>query len=47
MAYYSKNNWYRYQEREKYQIRYKGKSIKIIYFSTETLKTRKAWSEIF
>jgi hypothetical protein len=34
--------------REKKQITYKGKHIKIIAdFSTETLKARRAWSEIF
>jgi hypothetical protein len=34
--------------REKKQIMYKGKPIKItVYFSTETLKTRRAWSEVF
>jgi hypothetical protein len=34
--------------REKKQITYKGKPIKIIAdFSTETLKARKAWSEVF
>jgi hypothetical protein len=34
--------------REKKQITYKGKPIKIIAdFSTETLKARRAWSEIF
>jgi hypothetical protein len=34
--------------REKKQITYKGKSIKITAdFSTETLKARRAWGEIF
>jgi hypothetical protein len=34
--------------REKRQITYKGKSIKITAdFSTETLKARRAWSEVF
>jgi RNA binding exosome subunit len=33
--------------RDKNQITYKGKSIKIIDFSTETLKARRAWSEVF
>jgi hypothetical protein len=34
--------------REKKQITYKGKPIKIITdFSTETLKTRRTWSEVF
>jgi hypothetical protein len=34
--------------REKKQITYKGKHIKVIAdFSTETLKARKAWSEVF
>jgi hypothetical protein len=34
--------------REKKQITYKGKPIKITAdFSTETLKTRRAWSEVF
>jgi hypothetical protein len=34
--------------REKKQITYKGKSIKITAdFSTETLKARRAWSEVF
>jgi hypothetical protein len=34
--------------REKKQITYKGKSIKIIAdFSTETLKARRSWSEVF
>jgi hypothetical protein len=34
--------------REKKQIKYKGKPIKIMAdFSTETLKARRAWSEIF
>jgi hypothetical protein len=34
--------------REKKQITYKGKPIKIITdFSTETLKARRAWSEVF
>jgi tRNA A37 threonylcarbamoyladenosine dehydratase len=34
--------------REKKQITYKGKSIKITAdFSTETLKPRRAWGEIF
>jgi hypothetical protein len=34
--------------REKNQITCKGKSIKIIAdFSTQTLKTRKAWIEVF
>jgi hypothetical protein len=34
--------------REKKQITYKGKPIKITAdFSTETLKTRRAWGEIF
>jgi hypothetical protein len=34
--------------REKKQITYKGKPIKIIAdFSTETLKARRAWSEVF
>jgi hypothetical protein len=31
----------------KKQIIYKGKPIKITDFSTETLKTRRAWSEVF
>jgi hypothetical protein len=35
-------------EREKKQITYKGKSIKITaHFSTETLNIRRAWSEVF
>jgi hypothetical protein len=35
-------------EREKKQITYKGKPIKITAdFSTETLKTRRAWGEVF
>jgi hypothetical protein len=34
--------------REKSQIIYKGKPIKIIAdFSIETLKARRAWSEVF
>jgi hypothetical protein len=34
--------------REKTQITYKGKPIKITAdFSTETLKARRAWSEVF
>jgi hypothetical protein len=34
--------------REKKQITYKGKSIKITSdFSTETLKAIRAWSEVF
>jgi hypothetical protein len=34
--------------REKKQIKYKGKYIKIIAdFSMETLKGRRAWSEVF
>jgi hypothetical protein len=34
--------------REKNQITYKGKPIKITAdFSTETLKARRAWSEVF
>jgi hypothetical protein len=34
--------------REKKQITYKGKPIKIIAdFSTETLNARRAWSEVF
>jgi hypothetical protein len=34
--------------REKKQITYKGKPIKIIAdFSTETLKARRAWTEVF
>jgi hypothetical protein len=34
--------------REKKQVTYKGKSIKITAdFSTETLEARKAWSEVF
>jgi hypothetical protein len=33
--------------REKNQITYKGKPMKITDFSTETLKARKAWSEVF
>jgi hypothetical protein len=34
--------------REKKQITYKGKPIKITAdFTTETLKARKAWSEVF
>jgi transcription antitermination factor NusG len=34
--------------REKTQITYKGKPIKIIAaFSMETLKTRRAWTEVF
>jgi hypothetical protein len=34
--------------REKKQVTYKGKPIKIIAdFSTETLKARRAWGEIF
>jgi hypothetical protein len=34
--------------REKNQIMYKGKLIKVAAdFSTETLKARKAWSEVF
>jgi tRNA A37 threonylcarbamoyladenosine dehydratase len=34
--------------REKNQITYKGKPIKIVAdFSTETLKARRAWSEVF
>jgi vacuolar-type H+-ATPase catalytic subunit A/Vma1 len=35
-------------EREKKQITYKGKSVKITAdFSTESLKARRAWSEVF
>jgi hypothetical protein len=34
--------------REKKQIKYKGKPIKItVDFSTETLKARRAWNEVF
>jgi hypothetical protein len=34
--------------REKKQITYKSKAIKIIAdFSTETLKARRAWTEVF
>jgi hypothetical protein len=33
--------------REKKQITYKGKPIKITDFSMETLKARRAWSEVF
>jgi hypothetical protein len=34
--------------KEKKQITYKGEPIKITAdFSTETLKTRRAWSEVF
>jgi hypothetical protein len=33
--------------REKKQITYQGKTIKITDFSTETLKVRRAWSEVF
>jgi hypothetical protein len=33
--------------REKNQITYKGKPIKITDFSTEILKARRAWSEVF
>jgi hypothetical protein len=33
--------------REKKQITYKGKSIKITDFSMETLKARKVWSKVF
>jgi hypothetical protein len=34
--------------REKNQLTYKGKPIKIIAdFSTETLKARRAWAEVF
>jgi hypothetical protein len=34
--------------REKKQITYKGKPIKIIAdFSTETLKARRAWNDVF
>jgi hypothetical protein len=34
--------------REKKQVTYKGKPIKITTnFSVETLKARKAWSEVF
>jgi hypothetical protein len=34
--------------REKKQVTYKGKTIKITAdFSTETLKARRAWGEIF
>jgi hypothetical protein len=34
--------------REKKQLTYKGKPIKITAdFSTETLKARRAWSEVF
>jgi hypothetical protein len=34
-------------EREKKQIKYKGKPIKITAdFSTETLETRRSWSEV-
>jgi hypothetical protein len=34
--------------REKKQIMYKGKPIKITAdFSTETLKAKRAWSEVF
>jgi hypothetical protein len=32
--------------REKNQIIYKGKPIKITYFSTKTLKARRAWTEV-
>jgi hypothetical protein len=34
-------------KKEKNQITYNGKPIKIIDFSTETLKVRRAWSEVF
>jgi hypothetical protein len=34
--------------REKKQVRYKGKTIKITaVFSTETFKARRPWSEVF
>jgi hypothetical protein len=33
--------------REKKQIKYKGKPIKITDFSMETLKARRAWREAF
>jgi hypothetical protein len=33
--------------REKKQITYKGKPIKVTDFSMETLKARRAWSEVF
>jgi hypothetical protein len=34
--------------REKKQVTYKGKPVKIIAdFSTETLKARRTWSEVF
>jgi hypothetical protein len=33
--------------RQKKQITYKGKHIKITNFSMETLKARRAWSEVF
>jgi hypothetical protein len=34
--------------KEKKQIPYKGKTIKItVVFSTETLKARRAWNEVF
>jgi hypothetical protein len=34
-------------KREKNQITYKSKFIKITDFSTETLKARRAWSKVF
>jgi hypothetical protein len=33
--------------RAKKQITYRGKPIKITYFSKEMLKARRAWSEVF
>jgi ribosomal protein L39E len=33
--------------REKKQVTYKGKPIKLTDFSMETLKTRRAWGEVF
>jgi hypothetical protein len=33
--------------REKCQVTYKGKSIRITDFSTETLKARNAWRKVF
>jgi hypothetical protein len=33
--------------REKQQVRYKGESIRILDFSTKTLKARRAWNNIF
>jgi hypothetical protein len=33
--------------REKNQTKHKGKPIKITDFATETLKARRAWSEVF